>query len=202
MAFASIHVPDFPVQAVVRFERALRGRAVALVDGIPSLSKVVAANPAALRSGIQLGISKSLAAKFEGVEIRHRSPGKEASSHAALLDLAWSFSPRVEDTAPDTMVLDLAGLASLFGSEENIADQLTERASGLGLAANVAIAHNIEAALLASRGFAGMIRIPSGKERECLGSLSVHFLRHRRRFWKRWNAGAFRIAKRWQPCLF
>jgi protein ImuB len=176
MAFASIHIPDFPVQAVVRFERALRGRAVALVDGIPSLSKVVAANPAALRTGIQLGISKSLAVKFEGVEIRNRSAGKEASSHAALLDLAWSFSPRAEDTAPDTLVLDLAGLASLFGSEENIADQLTERASDLGLAANVAIAHNIEAALLASRGCAGIIRIPPGKERECLGSLSVHFL--------------------------
>jgi protein ImuB len=176
MAFASIHIPDFPVQAVVRFEQALRGRAVALVDGIPSQSKVAAANLAALRSGIQLGISKSLAVKFEGVEIRHRSPGKEASSHAALLDLAWSFSPHAENTAPDTIVLDLAGLASLFGSEENIADQLTERASDLGLAANVAIAHNIETALLASRGFAGITRIPPGKECKCLGSLSVHFL--------------------------
>ncbi len=69
-------------------------------------------------------MAKSLAAKFEGVEIRHRSPGKEASSHGALLDLGWSFSPRVEDTAPDTIVLDLAGLASLFGSEENIAQSI------------------------------------------------------------------------------
>ena len=176
MAFASIHIPDFWVQAVARFERALRGRAVALVDGIPSQSKIVAANQAALQSGIQLGMSKSLAVKFEGVEIRHRSPGKETSSHAALLDLGWCFSPRVEDTAPDTIVLDLAGLASLFGSEENIAEQLTHRASDLGLAANVAIAQNLEAALLASRGFAGITRIPSGEESQCLGSLPVQFL--------------------------
>ncbi len=176
MAFASVHIPDFLVQAVARFEPALRDRGVALVDGIPSQSKVVAANPTASRSGIQLGMAKSLASKFEGVEIRPRSPEKEASSHAALLDLGWSFSPHVEDTAPDTMVLDLAGLASLFGSEENIARQLTQRASDLGLAANVAIAHNLEAALLASRGFAGITQIPSGEESEYLGCLPVHFL--------------------------
>jgi len=176
MAFASIHIPDFLAQTVARFEPALRDRAVALVDGIPSQSKIVAANQAALQSGIQMGMSKSLASKFEGVEIRHRSPGKETASHAALLDLGWSFSPRVEDTAPDTVILDLAGLASLFGSEENIANQLTQRASELGLAANVAIAHNLEAALLASRGFPGITRIPSGEESKYLGRLPVHFL--------------------------
>ncbi len=49
MAFASIHIPDFWVQAVARFEPALRDRSVALLDGIPSLSKVVAANQAALQ---------------------------------------------------------------------------------------------------------------------------------------------------------
>jgi protein ImuB len=176
MAFASIHIPDFWVQSVARFEPALRDRAVALVDGIPSLSKVVAANQAALQFGIQVGMAKSLAVKLEGAEIRHRSPGKEASSHGALLDLGWSFSPRLEDTAPDTSVLDLAGLASLFGSEDNIARQLTQRAADLGLAANVAIAHNLEAALLASRGFSGITLIPQGEERKCLGCLSVHFL--------------------------
>ena len=176
MAFASIHIPDFWVQAVARFEPALRGRAVALVDGIPSQSKIVAANRAALQFGVQLGMSKALAVKFEEVEIRHRAPGKEASSHAALLDLGWSFSPRVEDTAPDTMVLDLDGLASLFGSEENIVRQLTDRAAELGFIASVAIAHNLEAALLASRGFPGITQIPPGEESRCLGALPVHFL--------------------------
>ena len=176
MVFASIHIPDFWVQAVARCEPALRGRSVALLDGIPSQSKIVAANPPALQGGIQLGMAKALAVKFEGVEIRHRAPGKEASSHAALLDLGWSFSPRVEDAAPDTILLDLAGLASLFGSEENIARQLTGGASHLGLDANVAVACNLEAALLASRGFSGITQIPQGEESRCLGSLPVHFL--------------------------
>jgi protein ImuB len=176
MIFASIHIPDFRVQAVARCEPALRGRSVALLDGIPSQSKIVAANPPALQSGIQLGMAKALALKFEGIEIRRRAPGKEASSHAALLDLGWSFSPRVEDAAPDTILLDLAGLASLFGSEENIARQLTGGASHLGLDANVVVACNLEAALLASRGFSGITQIPQGEEGRCLGSLPVHFL--------------------------
>ena len=51
---------------------------------------------------------------------------------AALMDVAWSISPRVEDTAPDTIVLDLEGLASLFGSEEEIARVLMERVERIG----------------------------------------------------------------------
>jgi protein ImuB len=176
MAFASIHIPNFLVQAVVRFEPALRHRAVALVDGIPPQWKVIAANQDALLAGIQFGMAKSLAAEFGAVEIRHRSPAKEKASHAALLDLGWSVSPRIEDTALDTIILDLAGLASLFGSKENIANQLTQCASGLGLAANVAIAPNIEVAFLASRGFTGTTLISPGEESKCLGCLPVYIL--------------------------
>src|SRR5580700_6321366 len=120
MAFASIYVPEFPVQAVVRAEPVLRGRAIALVDGIAPLWSVVAANEAAVRAGITLGMARAQAQQFSGVEIRQRSRGQEESAHTALLDLGWSVSPRLEETAPDTITLDLAGLHSLFGSEEEI----------------------------------------------------------------------------------
>jgi len=73
MAFASIHVPNFLVQAAVRAEPRLRARAVALVDGTPPIWNVVAANEAALQAGIELGMAKSQAAQFRNVEIRHRS---------------------------------------------------------------------------------------------------------------------------------
>ena len=42
--------------------------------------------------------------------LRLRSPLQEAGAHAALLDCAQSFSPKVEDSADDTLLLDLAGL--------------------------------------------------------------------------------------------
>src|SRR6516225_5017014 len=42
-----------------------------------------------------------------------RSPAAEESAHAALIDLGFSFSPRLEDVAADTIILDLAGLEHL-----------------------------------------------------------------------------------------
>jgi protein ImuB len=176
MTFASIYVPNFLVQAVMRAEPNLRDRAVALVDGTPPIWNVVAANEAALQAGIELGMAKSQAARFDAVEIRHRSRWQEKSAHAALLDLGASVSPRMEDTAPDTIILDIAGLASLFGSEENIARQLMRRASGLGLIAHVAVSSNLEVALHAARGFPGITLIPSGEEAKRLGGLSVRAL--------------------------
>ena len=176
MAFASIYVPGVSVQAVVRAEPALRGCAIALVDGTPPLRNVVAANEAARQAGVTLGMAHTQAQQFSGVEIRQRSRGQEESAHTALLDLAWSVSPRIENTAPDTVTLDLAGLHSLFGSEEEIAQQLTEGASRFGLMAQVAMASNPDAAIHAARGFPGITLIPPGKESQRLGCLLVSVL--------------------------
>src|ERR1700722_7863408 len=153
MAFASIYVPNFPVQAVVRAEPGLRKQAVALVDGTPPIWNVVAANEAAARAGIELGMAKAQVAQFHAVEIRNRSRVQEKSAHATLLDLGASVPPRMEDTAPDTIILDISGLTSLFGSDENIAGQLKQRACILGLFVHVAVSSNLEVALHAARGF-------------------------------------------------
>jgi protein ImuB len=176
MAFASIYVPQFIVQAVLRAEPPLRASALALVDGTPPLVRVIDANESAWRAGIQRGMAKSQVAQFLGVEIRNRSQSKEAAAHAVLLDLGWSVSPRLENTAADTVVLDLAGLNSLYGQDEEIARDLSRRALGLGLAANVAVASNIEVAIHAARGFAGVTVIPAGEEAGRIGVLPVHVL--------------------------
>ena len=176
MGFTAIYVADFMVQAVVRAEPGLRDSAIALLEGMAPLRKVVAANDAALRAGIELGMTESQAEDFCAVQVRLRSPVLEKTAHAALMDLGWSVSPRVEDTAPDTIVLDLAGLASLLGSEEIIAERLIERASLLGLTARVAISSNLETAIHAARGFAGVTLIPPGEEAKALGGLPVSVL--------------------------
>jgi len=176
MAFASIHVPNFMVQAVVSAEPELRGCAVALVDGVPPLCVVVALNETARMAGIQLGMSESQAEEFCTVEIRKRSLARERALHAALLDVGWSVSPRIEDTAPETIVLDIAGLHLLFGPEENIASELVRRAAALGLSAHVAVSANLETAIHGARGVSGITLIPPGEEANCLGLLPVHAL--------------------------
>lgn len=176
MAFASIHIPDFPVQAVVRMRAHLRGRAIALVDGVPPLVKVVAANPAAFAAGIQAGMSKSQAEQFTGIEIHNRSRALEKTAHAALLDLGWSISPRIEDHAPHEIIVDLAGLEALFGSHETIANEIARRVASLSLSAHVAVAANLDVAIHAARGFAGVTVIAPGEEALRLGVLPIEVL--------------------------
>jgi protein ImuB len=172
VAFAAIHIANFMVQAVVRGEGRPCDGALALVDGTPPLVRVVAAEEAALRAGIQLGMAK-LQAELCGVEIRLRSRAQERAAHAALLDLGWSISPRIEEHAADTVIVDVDGLGSLFGSDENIAQEIVRRADGLGLPARVAIAANLETAVHAARGFPGITLIPGGQEEKCLSGLPV-----------------------------
>jgi protein ImuB len=179
MGFACVYIADFLVQAVVRGQPSLGERVLAplaLISGAPPLWSVVAANSAAFEAGIQLGMTKAQVAQFGNVQICMRSEAQEQAAHAALLDAAWSVSPRVEDTALDTVVLDLEGLTGLFGTDENIARELARRVTAIGLAARVAVAANIEVAIHAARGFLGITIIPVGEERRRLGALPVGVL--------------------------
>ena len=174
--FAAIYIPDFLLQSVIRANPALGDAPLVLFGGSPPLWSVVAADPSAFAAGIQLGMTKAQVAQFLGVQICPRSEALEKSAHAALLDAAWSISPRVEDTAPDAVVLDLEGLSSLFGDEEKIAQELARRVAAIGLAPRIAIAANIETAIHAARGFSGITIIPAGEERRRLGVLPVGIL--------------------------
>jgi len=112
---------------------------------------------------------------FAAIHVPACSP-QQAAAHAALLDCAQAFSPRVEATAADTVVLDVAGLDRLFGPPDKLAQTLRQRARELGLEANVAVAANPDAAIFAARGFAGITVIPPGKQAERLGSLPINVL--------------------------
>lgn len=176
MAFACIYVPDFPVEAVVRVEPDLRSQPLAVLAGTPPRVRVFAVNEKARRAGVEPEMTKLQAEAYSGVVLRQRSALQESVAHAALLDCAQSFSPRVEDTDCDTLLLDLSGLEPLFGPAPKIARDLARRASDLGLEASVAVASNPDAALHAARGFPGVTVIPTGKEAERLGELPLEVL--------------------------
>jgi protein ImuB len=176
MPFACIFIPNFPVAAVLRAEPELRAQAVAIFEGKPPLEKIFAVDERAARMSISPGMTKSQAELCSGLKLRPRSPLQESLAHAAVLDCAQSFSPCVEDGAPNNAIVDLAGMESLFGSLPEIAQQLFRRAANLGLKANVAVAPNPDAAVLAARGFSGVTVIPAGKESLSLGTLPLKVL--------------------------
>src|SRR5947199_1071439 len=129
MPFACIFVPDFPIEAIVRAEPDLRSQAVAVLEGKPPLQKICALNEEARHAGISVGMTKLQAEVCGGITLRDRSEAQESSAHQSLLDCAQSFSPRVEDRAPDTLLLDISGLEKLFGPLPNVAREIFRRAS-------------------------------------------------------------------------
>src|SRR5208282_4289269 len=174
--FACIFIPDFSVQAIIRFEPELRASSVAVLTGRPPLEKVVALNERARQTGVEIGATKPQLEAWENLALRTRSESQEMSAHAALLDCAQSFSPEVEDTSLGIVLLNLAGLEPLLGPLPKIARDLAQRVSQMGLEANLAVAANPNAALLAARGFPGVTLIPEGREAERFGDLPVDVL--------------------------
>jgi len=174
--FACIYVPNFPVAAALRAEPELKTRAVAILEGKTPLERVVAVSETAGRMGIAPGMTKAQAELCAELALRPRSASQESDAHAALLDCAQSFSPGVEDTACDTVLLDLAGTESLFGSLPEISRAISNRTAALDLDTNVAAAPNPDAAMIAARGFPGVTVIPCGKEAATLGALPVEVL--------------------------
>jgi protein ImuB len=174
--FACIFIPDFPAQAIICFEPELRVCPVVVLTGRPPLEKVMALNEQARQLGVEVDATKPQLEAWENLVLRPHSESQETSAHATLLDCAQSFSPEVEDTSRGIVLLNLAGLAPLLGPQPKIARDLMQRISQFGLEANIAVASNPDAALLAARGFAGVTLIPEGREAERLGDLPVDVL--------------------------
>ena len=147
-----------------------------MLEGKAPLQTIFALNEKARHAGASMGMTKLQVEACSDLGLRPRSLVQEAAAHAALLDCAQSFSPRVEDVGCDTVLLDLAGMEPLFGPLPKIAKNVARRASALGLETNVAVASNPDTAILAAHGFSGVIVIPEGREAEQLGNLPLEVL--------------------------
>lgn len=101
---------------------------------------------------------------------------KQQDRKASLVNCAYTFSPLVEETADNTVVLDIEGCELLFGSNREIAKEIARHAKTLGLKVNVAVAQNPDAAIHAAKWFSGVSLIPPGKEAARLGDLPLQAL--------------------------
>jgi protein ImuB len=107
---------------------------------------------------------------------------KKLPDEVTLADFAYAFSPLVEETAVNTVVIDVEGCELLFGSAYELANYMVKQAArggdagGLGCKVNVALAGNPDAAIHAARFFKGITFISPGEELEALGELPVEAL--------------------------
>jgi protein ImuB len=103
--------------------------------------------------------------------------GADGSSPEVLLAVAREFSPRI-DTGSNLRetILDLSGLARLFGDARTIAEELRRTAADRGLQIRVAIAGTRTAARLMVRHRAGLSIIEPGTEAATLAPLPMAVL--------------------------
>jgi protein ImuB len=101
---------------------------------------------------------------------------RQKDCKALLVDCAYAFSPLVEETADNTVVLDIEGCELLFGSHREIAKEIARHAAKLGLRVRLAVAQNPDAAIHAAKFFSGVSVISPGKEATRLGDLPLEAL--------------------------
>jgi protein ImuB len=101
-------------------------------------------------------------------------PGEQGA--ADLLEVARTFSPLVEQTDGNTVVLPVAGLRRLIGSPHQIASEISRRAAERHITGNIGIAVNPDTAILAARNLPGVTIIPKGGESKYIGAFRIETL--------------------------
>jgi protein ImuB len=100
----------------------------------------------------------------------------ERSAHEALLEVAWSLSPRVEDAAEDLVFADITGTEGLCASEEELGRRAMARAGSLDLTIRVGVAATKLAARIAAHLPCSPLVVPHGGEGDFLADLPLAHL--------------------------
>jgi len=200
MRLVCLFIPLFPLAARLRSEPDLKGESVAVFEGNGNAARLLAATRKARQAGLETGMTLPQArAILPKLVARGRDRESERAAQEALLEIADSFSPRVEDGGEGVAYLDLEGLPGLYslapreggegqgegGSvspktlnstrspERDLARQIIHSAEKVGLPARAGIA----ASKLAARVAAGLpdspTVVPAGEEATFLAPLPL-----------------------------
>lgn len=148
--FAVLHVSAFALHAVLRTESTDHRRPAALFSDRGKKSTVLALTSAALAAGVAPGQTAPQAvARCPALLIREPSAAAETEARAALLAVAFTLSPSIEDTAPGVCTADLRGSTrETFLAASRVA---LAQLAALGLPATVGLARTPLLALYAAR---------------------------------------------------
>jgi len=101
---------------------------------------------------------------------------RRAVDARALREIALEYSPRVEESEPGLVYVDLTGVRGLFGDELAIADGLRRRAAERGLAVRVGIGGSRASARVAARWDGGARVVDPGREAAALATAPLSML--------------------------
>jgi protein ImuB len=173
---ACLFVPLFPLAARLRSEPELKDEAVAICEGNGGAARVVAATRKARRAGIEPGMTLPQArAIVPRLVARGRDRACERAAAEALLEVAETFSPRVEDEGEGVAYLDLEGHPKLCDPLA-LAREILRTAEKALLPARVGVAASKLAARIAASLPESPTVVPEGEEPRFLAPLPLERL--------------------------
>ena len=165
--FATIYLPNFYLQAALRYEAQLRSKPVALIEGQERKPVIIQLNPAAEAAGVRKGMTPSQAlARCLQVVIKVRARAQEKSIEEILLHAAFMLSPWVESTAPGIATVEFSDVRQ-SGLDRNINSKVTRVVDRLGkfeIVARAGIAASPDTSLLAAHLAQPVLEIENAKE--------------------------------------
>jgi protein ImuB len=189
MEYAAIHIPEFPVVAWLQSDAAARSHALAVIEGIAPLQRVVSINRAARSQGVSRGMSKVQAEATGPMLFRNRSISEETATFEDVLEIAERFSPRIEALSTPlnsyaqarslavSLLIDRTGTETLFGTAEQYARKLKSELEAASFPCSVATCSNAEASLLLARSHTGVVCVQTNELAKRLAPLPIASLR-------------------------
>jgi len=168
--FAVVYIPDFYLQAALRYEPELRTRPVALLSDKQSDAKERAivlqctsrAHVAEVRPGLT---SVQASARCSQLIFKTYSAAANRAATDVLLQTAYAFSPKIELTADGVCTVDLRGLALRDDNARNDwAEKIRSVLARFHLHATVGFAETPALALLAARATKSILIANSASE--------------------------------------
>jgi nucleotidyltransferase/DNA polymerase involved in DNA repair len=159
--FATIHLPNFYLQAVTRHQLELCEKPVALIEEQERKPLIFQLNEVAEKAGIRKGMAPSQAlARSLQVMIKVRALMQEKSIQEILLHHAFTLSPFVEDTAPGLCTIQFRDCRNLSEKVCRVIEQLRE----CEIHAQAAIAPTPDASFLAAHMARPVLQIENARE--------------------------------------
>ncbi len=169
--FATIYLPDFYLQAVLRHQPELRAKPVALIDDREKKAVIIQLNAVAEEAGVHGGMtpSQGLARTLELV-VKTRSPAQEKLVQEILLHLAGTLAPYLEATAGGIATVQFTDPKDLTRKVERVIEQL----AAAQINAQAGIAPTPDASFLAAQLARPVLQINDA--REFLAALPIETL--------------------------
>jgi len=151
---------------------------VALIATERGVRRLYSIDPAAAALGLYVGQKATDAmALVPELGAAEADPDGDLASLSALVHWCVRYSPAVAADPPDGLLLDITGVAHLWGGESEMLDDLLLRLARQGIAARGAVAGSAGAAWALARCGDDRTVVPSGAEAQILASLPITGLR-------------------------